>query len=530
MIELEQGGPSTSSSPHAQIKEERKSKVDVFARFENSSKGGRGQDIGWARYDSLFVSSFSFFFGRHVILLCLHIQHQHRHELKLLYYDMLYTHRCPLCPKKSKKRYAFGRGISSHLHAVHTPWNLSKSAINNKERQLKNKEWMKKMANADAHENPENDNNINSINKNTIYFTQEENSILKYCSWEPTAEEVKQWGLKVVELTALVETPEYNKDENDATFNKDKSTDNNIVMKSIIKSGYDRTGKKAISYHDSLSSFHKSAANGELNNLKRIIEESSNTEIITESEKDDNIKSILYSKDRNGAIAEHWAAGGGHAHCLEYLLMLNKKHPLNNNNEDKISKVKRRDGKTSLHYAARNGHINCIELLLQQQQQQESSKYYKQVVLLVDEPSGDGTTPLHMACYGGKFNSIKCLIEQYYANPSYENDWGCNASHWIAMSINTNRDEVIQACEYLYNACQLSFHTVQKQGHTSLHKAAQRKNVHVIQWLGTVLKNNDYEQKQIGMEDVGGNKPSDILENVGGDSEVVQWMRLEFGW
>lgn len=31
-------------------------KYDVFARFESSSTGGRGQDIGWARYELICSS------------------------------------------------------------------------------------------------------------------------------------------------------------------------------------------------------------------------------------------------------------------------------------------------------------------------------------------------------------------------------------------------------------------------------------------------------------------------------------------
>jgi len=440
-------------------------KYDVFARFESSSTGGRGQDIGWAR--------------------------------------------CPLCPTKSKKRYAFGRGISSHLHAVHTPWNLSKQEIRNREKQLKNQEWMKKLA----------ESGVEGLKNNGTYFHQEENSVLKYCTWDPTPEEVTQWGIKVLELTALVESSEYNYENNLVDEDKSKC----LEMKTVLQPGYDRTGKKATSYRDSLSPFHNAAANGNIEELKNIIK-SSKTELMAVIEKENNIKSILYSRDRNGAIAEHWAAGGGHIDCLEYLLSLKKQHSFNNNKNNKTnhinpdSKTKRRDGKTSLHYAARNGHIDCIELLLQQPE-----------CFKVDEPSGDGTTPLHMACYGGKFHAIKFLIEEHKAKPSLENDWGCNASHWIAMTINDNTNEVIQACDYLYNECQLSFHTKQKQGHTPLHKAAQRKNVHVIQWIARSLKNG-FENEEIGLEDVGGNKPSDILESVGGDAEVVQWMRLDFGW
>ena len=360
---------------------------------------------------------------------------------------------------------------------------------------------MKKLAQSDSAE---------GLKNNGTHFHQEENSILKYCAWDPTAEEVTRWGLRVMELTALVESSEYN-DENNFGDEKDKSK--YLEMKRVLQSGYDRTGKKATSYRDSLSPFHNAAANGNMEELQNVIE-SSSAKVITSIEKENNVRSIIYSRDRNGSMAEHWAAGGGHIDCLEYLLSIKKQ--TNDTNVEPISKTKRRDGKTSLHYAARNGHFNCIELLLQQSE------------CCADEPSGDGTTPLHMACYGGKFNSIKFLIEEYNANPSLENDWGCNASHWIAMSINEDTEEIIQACNYLYSECQLSFHMKQKQGHTPLHKAAQRKNVHVIQWLAQSLK--DFEREQIGLEDVGGNKPSDILESVYGDSEVIEWMRLELDW
>jgi len=94
----------------------------------------------------------------------------------------------------------------------------------------------------------------------------------------------------------------------------------------------------------------------------------------------------------------------------------------------------------------------------------------------------------------------------------------------------------------------------------SLHKAAQKKNTCIIRWLGFQTPHangqpsftnesvhfHEYdcaitkygfgakltinEWTAIGLPDASGNKPSDILQSVGGDEKVVNWMRKCCKW
>ena len=397
----------------------------------------------------------------------------------------------------------------AHLNAVHTPWNPSKYELKNRERMRKKLEWMKRQC----------------VNEYEKLISSEGGQIEERTFWNPTPDEVEKWGKRVLELTALAEAQALKEaketklslersDEESGPASKKRRKLSNLPES--IQSGHDRTGKIALSYRESLPPFLQAASTGKLEDLKNLVTSSSSN-----NEKSDIINSLIYMQDRNGSTAEHWAAGGGHINCLEYLLRLKKENQRNENlnsqnGENKTKKkMRRRDGKTSLHYASRNGHVDCIKLILE-----DSS-------VNVDEKSGDGTTPLHMACYGGKLEAIKFLVQKG-ANVNLANSWGCNASHWIAMNINDNHSEVIDACNFLYHNCQLPFHTIQNQGHSAVHKAAQRKNLHIIKWMADSLK--EEEKLAVGQQDDGGNCPSDILESFGGDKESILWMKKDLKW
>jgi hypothetical protein len=75
------------------------------------------------------------------------------------------------------------------------------------------------------------------------------------------------------------------------------------------------------------------------------------------------------------------------------------------------------------------------------------------------------------------------------------------------------------------------FGLVQKQGHSAVHKAAQKLNHVVIEWLVKEARENwTLEQiQQAGKSDVGGNIPSGIWIAMGGDEKISKLMQ-EFGW
>ena len=82
-------------------------------------------------------------------------------------------------------------------------------------------------------------------------------------------------------------------------------------------------------------------------------------------------------------------------------------------------------------------------------------------------------------------------------------------------------------------ATNVSFSVPQKQGHSPLHKAAQRQNRHVILWMAEADNEvgagfSPEERKQVGEADVGGHRPSEIWRSLGGDESFAEWMKRTF--
>ena len=430
---------------------------------------------------------------------------------------------CPLCSQiTSKKKYAIGRGLAGHLRDIHTPWNPSKLAqkihrrkYEKRARQQQKQQHRKRQRPNEEGEEKDNDNdNDKSLISST---TQEEEKVdvfepLK--SWDPSEEEQTSWNLKMVEILKQVET-------------KQKSTITKSGASSSV--GTDRNGQQATSYKDSLPPFLKAASEGNLIQLKQLVNLAKEKDM--EETEDNNTQAshllgLLNTTDRHKSTAEHWAAGGGHVECLQFLDNLQSELGTSSHTSNDNKKSRRRDGKTCLHYAARNGHITCIQYLL---------KDKPSGCHAVDERSGEGTTPLHLACYGGQYETVKYLIEESGANVHAKNDWGCSVAHWIAMTISKSESDIRRLCSYL-KAQNVSFVEVQGQGHTVLHKAAQRGNRHIIQWMADSQDDNGgagltTSQKELaGAPDLGGHKPSDIWKSMAGDDDFASWMKTEMGW
>lgn len=314
-------------------------------------------------------------------------------------------------------------------------------------------------------------------------------ALTSHKGWDPTAKEEEAWAQQVLELTAKLE------------------------KNSQTKPGVDRTGKPSKSYVESLPPFLQAACNGDIAELKRML---------TDADRKNELAALLSTRDRNGSTPEHWAAGGGHLESLRLLLEKRDSLPKELVTEDESSKKKklrRRDGKTCLHYAARNGRLDCVRYLIEKRGD------------AVDARSGDGTTPLHMACFGGAPSVVEYLTKQD-AKVGAVNDWDCNAAHWTAMSQSEDHEEVITLCQVLHKAG-VSFVSVQKQGHSALHKAAQKQNRHVVEWMakpkelgGPAL--TEKERDQASKPDTGGHRPSNIWSAAGGDSTVADWIKMTF--
>eukprot|EP00980_Cylindrotheca_fusiformis_P000297 scaffold67_cov80-Cylindrotheca_fusiformis.AAC.4 len=147
-----------------------------------------------------------------------------------------------------------------------------------------------------------------------------------------------------------------------------------------------------------------------------------------------------------------------------------------------------------------------------------------------------------MACYGGHLPVVQYLVATANANANdniheITNEWGCNAFHFVGLTINDDETAIWNLCNYLYHELSMTKALLQKQnqGHTILHKAAQKGNLHVIQWVADLLPScflSKEEQKQIGSpdrHDDGGYTPSQIWRKFNTDSSVADWME-SLGW
>lgn len=366
-------------------------------------------------------------------------------------------------------------------------------------------------------------------------------------SWTPTEEEVEAWGQKVAELTAKMEE-EASRAGADAEAGMDASTqppakkrrrmgDANDSTSTnatrYIPPGRDRTGTSAVSsYRKSLPPLLAAAADGNAEKIQSLLDEEVNNSSLSNAKKNDRIRRLLDQQDRNGSIAEHWAAGGGHLACLQLLhkyrdMIAESDVTLKDKKDDDGTDLatpsnrrqRRRDGRTSLHFACKNGRDGVISYLIEERGKLANPD--------VDIPTGDGTTPLHLACFSAHFSTVRLLIERYGADVQRQNDWDCGVAHWIAMSVNPKREEIVQICQYLREEHDTCFHERQKQGHSAVHKAAQKKNREVIEWCHQSM--SSAEREEAGILDDGGNKPSDIWSSAGGDAKFAGWMKSR-GW
>jgi hypothetical protein len=344
--------------------------------------------------------------------------------------------------------------------------------------------------------------------------------------YNPTKEEQVQWSQRLLDIAREVE---------DSYLCKIQSTGNDTSVSkddeeaTIVMAGYDRNGNKSQSYKESLPPFIKAASDGKISMLQSMVQDA----VLCGNEQ---VEKLLETKDRNGSSAEHWAAGNGHIDCLRYLMMLSEEYSYSASDPScphgMVKRRRKRDGKTSLHYAARNGHTHIVKYLLDSSSASPTSSKSNDV----NVESGDGTTPLHLACYGGHYETIQYLIERN-ADLYKTNEWNCGVGHWIAMSIQTNREEIFCILNYIKTLVKDKsfdlFGRAQKQGHTSVHKAAQKLNRHFIEWLAAEVTSSEWtleQREEAGRKDDGGHKPSEIWSQMGGSIEFSTWMKEEYGW
>lgn len=161
--------------------------------------------------------------------------------------------------------------------------------------------------------------------------------------------------------------------------------------------------------------------------------------------------------DRRGSGALHYAAGGGHVALLA--LLAGPEARLD------VTAAQRTDGRSAAHWAARNGHTPALAWLAS-----EAGP------AAVDAKTADGTTPLHLAAWQGHGETVAWLADTAGADVHAVNDFGCNAAHWAVMggAVDVAADLAARGVDmWGLNA----------NGHSLLHKAAQRGHAAAVEWL-----------------------------------------------
>jgi ankyrin repeat protein len=187
-------------------------------------------------------------------------------------------------------------------------------------------------------------------------------------------------------------------------------------------------------------------------------------------------------RDDKGATLLHWAAGAGHLVVVQYLV------------EDCGCSVRtgqqqgrqcRRGfaGRTSLHWACRNGHLDVVKYLLECAGTDA-----------LHDATADGTTAMAWAAWQGHQEILEYLYEKNMKSRQdivfwqAVNHYGCNALLWAAQGLAQP-----STLSWLVDVAGCSLTHVNANGHSVLHKAAQRNRADIVHWLQDYLlfKNQD---------------------------------------
>jgi ankyrin repeat protein len=203
-----------------------------------------------------------------------------------------------------------------------------------------------------------------------------------------------------------------------------------------------------------------------------------------------------------------WAAGGGHLPVCRYLA---EECGVDARFDAQQSRRSYR-GRTALHWAARNGRLRVLRWLVEERGAD------------VDATTHDGTSAFDWAAWQGHLDCMKYLKARGCAVVGRANDHGCNAVMWCVQGAGG-----VECCRYLHGlGC--AFDLVNRNGHSSVHKAAQRGKLDVCRWLleGGELRGRITRERHLA-PDGEGFTPS-ALAAVEGHDEVAAWLaRAEAG-
>ena len=95
----------------------------------------------------------------------------------------------------------------------------------------------------------------------------------------------------------------------------------------------------------------------------------------------------------------------------------------------------------------------------------------------VDARTAEGTTAFAWACWRGRVDAMRWLAERGGARFGAVNAFGCNAAMWVVQG-----GAGLDACRYV-RSLGVTFRLLNANGHSAVHKAAQRGRRDVCAWL-----------------------------------------------
>ena len=230
-------------------------------------------------------------------------------------------------------------------------------------------------------------------------------------------------------------------------------------------------------------------------------------------------------KCSSGCFPLHYAAGGGHIEMLRHLL----RNSEGNVDERAVGKAK---GRTPLHYAARNGHLDVVKFLIEE------------CGADADVRAKHGVSPFQLSVWQNHLMVCKYLVDEAGVDPAQVNDFECGAVHWVGLcpihrssSVSSLSDDdsteevscigegVLPMLYWLRGQKRMGvdFTMRQRQGHTSLHKAAWGGHLAVVKFLREV------ENIMDDVPDEAGNYAADLADmaNTKRHEAVAQYLREE---
>lgn len=165
--------------------------------------------------------------------------------------------------------------------------------------------------------------------------------------------------------------------------------------------------------------------------------------------------------DRHGSGALLWAAGAGRLDAVKFLVEEAGTDPATTSQAGRRAYA----GRTALHWAARNGHVHVMEYLVISRG------------VDVDARTAEGTTAFAWACWRGRVDAMRWLVEKGECRFGAVNAFGCNAAMWVVQG-----GAGLDACRYV-RSLGVTFRLLNANGHSAVHKAAQRGRRDVCAWL-----------------------------------------------